>query len=136
MKLVKRIAIFSTVCVLATNTIACSKNIEDDILDSRIYDLAGLDIDSNNVISNTLEEVFSIDISDEDSEFLNTITGEIGSLEINALVDDTGKIDFERVNSINNILSIESNTLLGLPTSEEKQQAKIKKLRCDKKIDD
>ena len=71
MKLVKRIAIFSTACVLATNTIACSKNIEDDILDSRIYDLAGLDIDSNNVISNTLEEVFSIDISDEDSEFLD-----------------------------------------------------------------
>ena len=56
---------------MATNTISCSKNIEDDILDSRIYDLAGLDIDSNNVISNTLEEVFSIDISDEDSEFLD-----------------------------------------------------------------
>ena len=72
----------------------------------------------------------------KDNEFLNTITGEIGSLEINVPVDDTGKIDFERVNSINNILSIESNTLLGLPTSEEKQQAKIKKLRCDKKIDD
>lgn len=75
-------------------------------------------------------------VHNEDSEFLNTITGELGSLEINALVDDTGKIDFERVNSINNILSIESNTLLGLPTSEEKQQAKIKRLRCDKKIDD
>ena len=75
-------------------------------------------------------------VHNEDSEFLNTITGEIGSLGITALVDDTGKIDFERVNSINNILSIESNTLLGLPTSEEKQQAKIKKLRCDKKIDD
>lgn len=75
-------------------------------------------------------------VHNEDSEFLNTITGEIGSLEINALVDDTGKIDFEKVNSINNILSIENNTLLGLPTSEEKQQAKIKKLRCDKKIDD
>lgn len=75
-------------------------------------------------------------VHNEDSEFLNTITGEIGSLGITALVDDTGKIDFERVNSINNILSIESNTLLGLPTSEEKQQAKIKKLLCDKKIDD
>ena len=71
MKLVKRIAIFSTVCVLATNTIACSKNIEDDILDSRIYDLEDLDIDSNHAVSNTLEEVFSIDISDEDSEFLD-----------------------------------------------------------------
>ena len=75
-------------------------------------------------------------VHNEDSEFLNTITGEIGSLGITALVDDTGKIDFERVNSINNILSIESNTLLGLPSSEEKQQAKIKKLRCDKKIND
>lgn len=75
-------------------------------------------------------------VHNEDSEFLNTITGEIGSLGITALVDDTGKIDFERVNSINNILSIESNTLLGLPSSEEKQPAKIKKLRCDKKIDD
>ncbi len=72
-------------------------------------------------------------VHNEDSEFLNTITGEIGSLEINALVDDTGKIDFEKVNSINNILSIESNTLLGLPALEEKQQSKIKKLRCDKK---
>lgn len=71
MALVKKIAIFSTVCVLATNTIACSKNIEDDILDSRIYDLEDLDIDSNHAVSNTLEDVFSIDISDEDSEFLD-----------------------------------------------------------------
>lgn len=67
----------------------------------------------------------------KDNEFLNTITGEIGSLEINVPVDDTGKIDFERVNNINNILSIENNTL-----PEEEQHAKIKKLSCDKKIDD
>ena len=71
MALVKKIAVFSTVCVLATNTIACSKNIEDDILDSRIYNLEGLDIDSSHAVSNTLEDVFSIDISDDDSEFLD-----------------------------------------------------------------
>lgn len=64
----------------------------------------------------------------KDNEFLNTITGEIGSLEINVPVDDTGKIDFERVNNINNILSIESNTL-----PEEEQHAKIKKLSSNQK---
>ena len=64
----------------------------------------------------------------KDNEFLNTITGEIGSLEINVPVDDTGKIDFERVNNINNILSIENNTL-----PEEEQHAKIKKLSSNQK---
>lgn len=67
-------------------------------------------------------------VHNEDSEFLNTITGEIGSLEINVPVDDTGKIDFESVNNINNILSIENNTL-----PEEEQHAKIKKLSSNQK---
>lgn len=67
-------------------------------------------------------------IHNEDSEFLNTITGEIGPLGITATLDETGKIDFKRVNNVNNILSIGNGIPLGLPSAEENQTPKVKKL--------
>lgn len=67
-------------------------------------------------------------IHNEDSEFLNTITGEIGPLGITATLDETGKIDFKRVNNVNNILSIGNSIPLGLPSAEENQTPKLKKL--------
>lgn len=53
-------------------------------------------------------------LHNEDSDFLNTITGEIGSLRITARLDETGKIDFKTVNNVNHILSIENYIPLGL----------------------
>lgn len=67
-------------------------------------------------------------VHNRDSEFLNTITGEIGPLGITAPLDETGKIDFKRVNNVNNILSTRNSTLLELPLAEEEQPPKVKKM--------
>lgn len=75
-------------------------------------------------------------IHNEDSKFLNTITGEIGPLRITATLDETGRIDFKKVNSVNNILSIGDNILLGPPLlAEEGQTPKVKKLLSNQKYD-
>lgn len=65
-------------------------------------------------------------IHNEDSEFLNTLTGETGTLRISATVDRTGKIDFKKINNTNNILSIKNNAHLELPDTEG-QPPKVKK---------
>lgn len=70
------------------------------------------------------------------SEFLNTLTGEIGALEISATLDETGKIDFKKINNVNDILSIRNTTPLGLPSVEEEQPPKVKKLLPKQKTDD
>lgn len=61
------------------------------------------------------------------SEFLNTITGEIGQAEISAVLDEMEKIDFKRINDFNSILSIENCIPLELPSAEG-QTTKTKKL--------
>ncbi len=73
-------------------------------------------------------------IHNEDSEFLNTITGEIGPLGITAPVDKNGKIDFKKIGNINNVLSIENDTSLRLLSTEEEKTSKVKKLLPNQKI--
>ncbi len=73
-------------------------------------------------------------IHNEDSEFLNTITGEIGLLGITAPVDKNGKIDFKKIGNINNVLSIENDTSLRLLSTEEEKTSKVKKLLPNQKI--
>ncbi len=67
-------------------------------------------------------------VYNQDSEFLNTITGEIGPLGITATFDETGKIDFKKINNVNNILSIGNSIPLRLPSSKEDPTPKVKKL--------
>lgn len=57
-------------------------------------------------------------IEGKDSKFLNTLTGEFEDLSIKAPVSESGKIDFSRINNVNNILGTRNNKKLGLPTSE------------------
>lgn len=59
-------------------------------------------------------------IHNNSSEFLNTITGEIGPLEITAPTSSTGKIDFRSTSSIGDILSITDTSSI--------EEQKIKKL--------
>lgn len=66
-------------------------------------------------------------VHNKDSEFFNTITGEMGILGISAELDKTGKIDFEKINSIHNILSIQNTTSAGLLPFEDNQPSKVKK---------
>lgn len=61
------------------------------------------------------------------SEFLNTLTGEIGQLSISAKVDEKGKIDLKGINNINNIFTIENSTKLSLSTTDEGQTARTRK---------
>ena len=71
----------------------------------------------------------------DDSEFLNTITGEIGALEISATVNEDGKIDFEKIDNATNIISVSSKNPKGLPSTLEEQSPKVKKLLSSKRID-
>lgn len=73
-------------------------------------------------------------VNNKDSQFLNTITGEIGPLEIISTVDEQGKINFKQSDNINNIFSLQNSTHLGL--SEPKETSKSKKLVPKQKKDD
>ena len=66
-------------------------------------------------------------IKDGKSEFLNTLTGEIGQLIINAPTDETGKIEFSKISNLKNIFQIGNINQLLLPSSDE-QSPKVKKL--------
>lgn len=64
-------------------------------------------------------------IKDGKSEFLNTLTGQIGQLSLSTPTSEDGKIDFSKINSLTNIFHIEGTTqLLPAPDDEFK---KIKK---------
>lgn len=45
-------------------------------------------------------------IDNKGSKFLNTLTGEIGKLSIEADTDEAGRIDLDRIINVNNILTI------------------------------
>lgn len=62
-------------------------------------------------------------MNNENIEFLNTITGEIGTLGISAQLNETHKID---LNNASNILSIIDVTPLELPSAENSQNPKLK----------
>lgn len=74
-------------------------------------------------------------IKDGKSEFLNTLTGEIGQLSITAPTDEKGKVDFSKIKDLTNIFQIEGATQLLLPQSDE-QPPKVKKLILNTKKDD
>ena len=65
-------------------------------------------------------------INDGKSEFLNTLTGKIGKLSINASIDEEGKIDFSKINDLKNVFQIEDSTQLLLTQSD--QSSNVKKL--------
>lgn len=67
-------------------------------------------------------------IHNGDSKFLNTITGELGTLGISATVDETEKINLKKITNVNNILSISDTSPLKLPSTEKEQPPKVKKL--------
>ena len=73
-------------------------------------------------------------VNNENSEFLNTTTGEIGPLEVISNVDRQGKIDFKQPENINNIFLDQNNIHLCL--TESKDIPKVKKLTPNKKKDD
>lgn len=75
-------------------------------------------------------------LSNNDSQFLNTITGEIGTLSITAPTDETGKIDFNQISDFNSLLTIGSGTQLSLPSADDDPIKKIKKLKPNDKKDD
>jgi hypothetical protein len=67
-------------------------------------------------------------VSNGQSQFLNTITGEIGNLELTAPITEEGKIDFTKLNNISDILRIEVNNILMLQSGDESTQ-NVKKLK-------
>ena len=74
-------------------------------------------------------------VKDGKSEFLNTLTGEIGQLSLTAPTDEDGKIDFSKIKDLTNIFQIEGTTQLLLPSSDE-QPPKVKKLIPNTNKDD
>lgn len=57
----------------------------------------------------------------------------MGHLGITATFDESGKIDFKKINSVNGILSINNTTYLQLPSAEDDQLSKVKKCCLIKK---
>lgn len=66
-------------------------------------------------------------IKNKESEFLNTLTGEIGQLSLTAPTDEENKIDFSEIQDLRNVFQIGDTTQLLLPQSNE-QTPKVKKL--------
>lgn len=66
-------------------------------------------------------------IKDGKSEFLNTLTGEIGQLSITAPTDENRKIEFSKISNLENIFQIDNTNQLLLPSSDD-QPPKVKKL--------
>ncbi len=69
------------------------------------------------------------------SQFLNTKTGEIGTLSITAPTDAAGKIDFNQINDFNRLLTIGSTSQLFLLFATDTPTKKLKKQRRNKKDD-
>lgn len=67
-------------------------------------------------------------VSNEQSQFLNTLSGEIGNLELTARVTEEGKIDFTKLNSINDFLKIGINNNLILKQEDQTIQT-VKKMK-------
>ena len=65
-------------------------------------------------------------IKDGESDFLNTLTGEIGKLSLNVPTNEEGKIDLDKINDVNNIFQIENTNQLLL--SQDDDQPKEMKL--------
>lgn len=74
-------------------------------------------------------------IKDGKSEFLNTLTGQIGQLSLTVHTDEDGKIDFSKIKDLTNIFQIEDATQLLLPSSDE-QSPKVKKIIPNTNKDD
>lgn len=64
----------------------------------------------------------------KNSEFLNTLTGEIGQLSISAEVSERGKIDLNEISNINNIFTISNNSELCPPLEADNELQTVKKL--------
>ena len=65
------------------------------------------------------------------SQFLNTNTGKIETLSINAPTYETGKIDFKQISDFNSLLTIENDKQLSLTQVENNPIKKIKKLKSN-----
>ena len=74
-------------------------------------------------------------IKDGESEFLNTLTGEMGQLSITATTDESGKVNFSRISDLNNVFQISSTNQLLLLSSDD-QSPKVKKLIPNVKTDE
>ena len=74
-------------------------------------------------------------LSYNDSRFLNTKTGEIGTLSITAPTDEAGKIDFNQINDFSRLLTIGSTSQLFLLSATDTPTKKLKKQRRNKKDD-
>ena len=74
-------------------------------------------------------------LSYNDSQFLNTKTGEIGTLSITAPTDAAGKIDFNQINDFSRLLTIGSTSQLFLLSATDTPTKKLKKQRRNKKDD-
>lgn len=68
------------------------------------------------------------------SQFLNTNTGEIGTLSITAPTDETGKIDFKQISDFNSLLTIGSDTRLSLPSADDDPIKKVKEFKPSQMI--
>ena len=75
-------------------------------------------------------------IGHDGTQFLNTLTGEIGDLNLTGPVDATGNIIFAEINDINNLLIVGANGRLSLPSVTENSMPKVKKLKHDSKKED
>ena len=65
------------------------------------------------------------------SQFLNTNTGKIETLSINAPTYETGKIEFKQISDFNSLLTIENDKQLSLTQVENNLIKKIKKLKSN-----
>lgn len=58
-------------------------------------------------------------VSNDESQFLNIVTGEITTLELNLPTTENGDIDFDNLNHFNDVLGIDPASIPILPTADE-----------------
>lgn len=74
--------------------------------------------------------------ANNDVEYLNTLTGEIGPLQITAPIDENGKIVINGIEDYNSIFSVNNTEQLLLPSSCNEQEPKVIKIVPTSKKDD
>ncbi len=72
MKIIKKVAVFSTVGVLSISSFACARNNDNGEIRQELSRVLDVNVENGEAVSSVLESEFGVSISDEASEYLDS----------------------------------------------------------------
>ena len=104
----------------------------------KYLNLEGLTHYNDKIEEHILDIVSGVESSSNsytDNKIKTSVTDKLNQAGGIATLNEDGKIDFERIGNVTNILSVSSKNPKGLPSTLEDQSPKVKKLLSSKRID-